>query len=97
MHKARDFMVLALGAQIEGGDGDAHCPKEVARAWSKHLADQAHGLLTTSRENGVVDAIRIWLLYTVYLGNYGQVDGMLSSPTSGHALNTLQFQNNTWQ
>ncbi|KAI5455159.1 hypothetical protein NCC49_002428 [Naganishia albida] len=74
MHKARDFMVLALGAQIEGGDGDAHCPKEVARAWSKHLADQAHELLTNSRENGAIDAIRIWLLYTVYLGNYGQID-----------------------
>lgn len=69
-------MVLALGAQIKGGDGDAHCPKEVARAWSKHLADQAHSLLTNSRENGVVDAIRLWLLYTVYLGNYGQIDGM---------------------
>lgn len=69
-------MVLALGAQIEGGDGDAHCPKEVARAWSKHLADQAYSLLTSTRENGVVDAIRIWLLYTVYLGNYGQIDGM---------------------
>lgn len=75
MHKARDFMVLALGAQIEGGDGDAHCPKQVARAWSRHLADQAHELLTNSRENGVIDAIRIWLLYTVYLGNYGQIDG----------------------
>ncbi|KAJ9106185.1 hypothetical protein QFC21_001329 [Naganishia friedmannii] len=25
LHQARNLMVLALGAQIEGGDGDAHC------------------------------------------------------------------------
>ena len=75
MHKARDLLVLALGAQIEGGDGDAHCPKKVARAWSKQLADQAMKVLVSARENGSVDAIRLWLLYSVYLGNYGQVDG----------------------
>ncbi|KAJ9124145.1 hypothetical protein QFC22_000942 [Naganishia vaughanmartiniae] len=73
LHKARNLMVLALGAQIEGGDGDAHCPKDIARAWSTNLADRAHKLLLETRDSGGVDAIRLWILYTVYLGNYGQV------------------------
>lgn len=80
MHKARNLMVLALGAQIEGGDGDAHCPKDVARAWSKTLADQAHEILLGTQDKGGVDAIRLWILYTIYLGNYGQVAGEYEYP-----------------
>jgi hypothetical protein len=96
MHKARNLLVLALGAQIEGGDGDAHCPKEVARAWSKQLADQAIKVLASARENGTVDAARILVLYTVYLGNYGQVDGEsgLAQVYRDYEM-TIALQNNT--
>lgn len=98
MHKARNLLVLALGAQIEGGDGDAHCPKEVARAWSKQLADQAIKVLANTRENGTVDAVRIWVLYAVYLGNYGQVDGESCSAEIHCDLMIIPLQNNTlWQ
>lgn len=77
LQQARNLMVLALGAQIEGGDGDAHCPKDIARAWSTNLADRAHNILLETRDNGGVEAVRIWILYTIFLGNYGQVAGKL--------------------
>ncbi len=73
---ARNLIVLALGARIEGGDGDAHCPKDVAKNWALVLAERSkaillqHGLVSVS-----VEASKLWLLHSLDMTNHGYADG----------------------
>lgn len=81
--KARDSIVLALGAQIEGGDGDADCPKDISRRWAGVLVTQSRQLMAdcaTIYHN--VNAIKIWLLDATFSSNRGWVEGTYGSRQS---------------
>ena len=43
LDRARDMLVLAFGAQVVAGDGDAECPRDIAWVWSEVLKQHALG------------------------------------------------------
>ncbi len=49
---ARDLLVLAMGARIEGGNGDAHLPKPVAETWATLLSKRSKVLLSDLGSSG---------------------------------------------
>lgn len=69
-------MVLAFGAQIEGGDGDAQCHKDVARAWSEVLKKKAKEImLEHGQGKGGVDLVNLWVIMAAFSRSYGSSDG----------------------
>lgn len=75
LDRARDLLVLAFGAQVEGGDGDAHCHKEVARAWSRTLHQKAKGYLYSHKHNSSeLDLVKIWIIFAAYSRSYGNTN-----------------------
>jgi hypothetical protein len=69
-------MVLAFGAQIEGGDGDAQCHKDVARAWSEVLKQKAKEImLEHGQGKGGVDLVNLWVIMAAFGRSYGNSDG----------------------
>lgn len=75
LEKARDLIVIALGAAIEGGDGDGFLPKDVAQRWSLSLSARARKiLLDHTVSHGNVDSVKLWLLLTVHMLNIGVID-----------------------
>jgi hypothetical protein len=76
LERARDLMVLAFGAQIEGGDGDAQCHKDVARAWSDVLVHKAKEImLEHGQGKGGVDLVNLWVVMAAFGRSYGNSDG----------------------
>lgn len=76
LERARDLMVMAFGAQIEGGDGDAECHKDVARAWSEILKRKARNImLEHGQGKGGVDLVNLWVIMAAYSRSYGNSDG----------------------
>ena len=76
LDRARDFLVLAFGAQIEGGDGDAECHKDVARAWSEILKQKAREIMLEHVQGkGGVDLVNLWVILSAYSRSYGNSDG----------------------
>ena len=79
LDRARDFLVLAFGAQIEGGDGDAECHKDVARAWSEILKQKAREIMLEHVQGkGGVDLVNLWVILSAYSRSYGNSDGAIS-------------------
>ncbi|KAG7528034.1 hypothetical protein FFLO_06454 [Filobasidium floriforme] len=80
LERARDLMVLAFGAQIEGGDGDAQCHKDVARAWSEVLVQKAKEImLEHGQGKGGVDLVNLWVVMAAFGRSYGNSDEELAS------------------
>lgn len=76
LERARDLIVLAFGAQIEGGDGDAQCHKDVARAWSEVLKQKAKEImLEHGQGKGGVDLVNLWVVMAAFSRSYGNSDG----------------------
>lgn len=76
LERARDLLVLAFGAQIEGGDGDAQCHKDVARAWSDVLVHKAKEImLEHGQGKGGVDLVNLWVVMAAFGRSYGNSDG----------------------
>ena len=74
--RARDLLVLAFGAQVIGGDGDAQCPRDVAIVWSETLRRAAYTIMQELDVfEGGVDLIRLWIIYAEFGRNYGNSGG----------------------
>lgn len=76
VERARDMLVLAFGAQVIGGDGDAECPRDVAVVWSETLRRSAHAIMKdVDGFEGGVELIRLWIVYAEFSRSYGNSGG----------------------
>ncbi|KAG7528392.1 hypothetical protein FFLO_06183 [Filobasidium floriforme] len=72
VERARDMLVLAFGAQVISGDGDADCPKDIAVVWSETLFRAAYGIMNDMGAfEGGVDLIRSWIIYAEFSLSHG--------------------------
>lgn len=72
---ARDLLVLAMGARIEGGNGDAHLPKPVAETWATLLSKRSKVLLSDlGSSGGSNDIIKLWILHSLYSSMTGDIE-----------------------
>lgn len=70
------MLVLAFGAQVIGGDGDAECPRDVAVVWSETLRRSAHAIMKdVDGFEGGVELIRLWIVYAEFSRSYGNSGG----------------------
>jgi hypothetical protein len=82
VERARDMLVLAFGAQVISGDGDADCPKDIAVVWSETLRRAVHGIMNDMDAfEGGVDLIRLWIIYAEFSRSDGNSGGESLSPT----------------
>ena len=78
--RARDLLVLAFGAQIVGGDGDAECHRDIARAWSDVLRRRAKEIMTQIGDGaGGPELVNLWTIHAALSRSYGNSDGELRS------------------
>lgn len=76
---ARDFLVMAFGAQIVGGDGDAECHKDLARAWSEIFRRKTRAILyDVGQDQSDIRVINLWIIFAAYNRSYGNSNGKSS-------------------
>jgi hypothetical protein len=76
LDRARDLLVLALGAQVIGGDGDVSCPKDVAIVWSETLKRHVRVVMKEYNDPGPsTDLINLWTVYAAFSRSYGNSEG----------------------
>jgi hypothetical protein len=67
LDQARDFLVMAFGAQIVGGDGDADCHKDLARAWSEIFRRKTRAILyDVGQDQCDIRVINLWIIFAAY-------------------------------
>lgn len=81
--RCRNLLVLAIGAQIEAGDGDAQLPRQVAGTWSRALFAKAEKILTSLVVKNAPSAymVKSWLLVARYYEHAGLIEGESSHLT----------------
>lgn len=76
------MLVLAFGAQVISGDGDADCPKDIAVVWSETLLRAAYGIMNDMGAfEGGVDLIRLRTIYAEFSRSYGNSGGEIPTLT----------------